>query len=68
MISLITTVLEAAITIFTFFTRRAQRKKELQDIMDDFSRKHDAEVKKNIRLREEYEGLKRKLREEKEME
>ena len=61
MISLITTILEAAIAIFGFFTKRAQHKEELREIMDEFSRKHDEEVQKNIRLRKEYEELKKKI-------
>lgn len=61
MISLISTVLEAAIAIFSYLTRRAQRKEDLRDIMDKFSKKHDDEVQKNIRLRQEYEDLKKKI-------
>lgn len=64
MIGLITTILEAAITIFSFFSKRAAKKEALKDIMDEFSKKHDDEVQKNIHLREEYEALKKKILEE----
>ena len=66
MIMLITTILEASIAIFSFFTKRAAKKEALKDIMDEFSKKHDDEVQKNIRLREEYEALKKKILEGKE--
>lgn len=62
-ISLITVALEATMAIFGFFTRRSQKKGELEDIRDEFSKKHDDIVQKNIKLREEYEALKRKIRE-----
>lgn len=61
MISLITAVLETAIAVFSFFTKRAQRKEDLRDIMDQFSKKHDDEVQKNIRLRKEYEAIKEEI-------
>lgn len=65
MIALITTILEASIALFSFFTKRSAKKEALKDIMDEFSKKHDDEVQKNIRLREEYEALKKKILEEK---
>lgn len=63
MISLITAILEVTIAAFSFFTKRAARKESLREIMDEFSQKHDNEVKKNIKLREEYEELKKKIKE-----
>lgn len=65
MITLITTILEAAVMLFSFFTKRAAKKDALKDIMDEFSKKHDEEVQQNIRLRQEYEDLKRKILEDK---
>jgi len=65
MIALITIILEATVSIFSFFTKRAAKKEVLKDIMDEFSKKHDDEVKKNIKLREDYENLKKKILEEK---
>lgn len=65
MIALITTILEVSIAIFSFFTKRAAKKEALKDIMDEFSKKHDDEVQKNIKLREEYESLKKKILEDK---
>ena len=61
MIALITTILEVTIAIFSFFTKRAAHKEALKDIMDEFSKKHDSEVQKNIKLRQEYEDLKKKI-------
>ncbi len=61
MISLISTILEAAIAIFSFFTKRAQRKEDLKEIMDEFSRKHDSVMEKNIALRREYDELKKEI-------
>lgn len=65
MITLITTILEVTIAIFSFFTKRAARKEALKDIMDEFAKKHDDEVRKNLKLRQEYEDLKKKILEEK---
>ncbi len=64
MIAIITTILEAAVMIFSFFTKRAAKKDALKDIMDEFSRKHDDEVQKNIKLRQEYEDLKKRILDE----
>ena len=65
MITLITTILEATIAIFSFFSKRAARNDALKDIMDEFSKKHDSTVQDNIRLRTEYEALKKKIADEK---
>lgn len=65
MISLITVALEAAVAIFSFFTKRAANKDALKDVMDQFSKKHDDMVQENIRLRKEYEELKKKILEDK---
>lgn len=63
MIGLITTILEAAITIFSFLSKRAKDKDELKDIRDEFSKKHDEQVQENIRLRKDYEEIKKSIKE-----
>lgn len=64
-IALITTILEASIAIFSFFTKRAAKKEALKEIMDEFSKKHDDDAQKNVKLREEYEALKKQILEDK---
>ena len=64
-VGLITTILEASIAIFSFFTKRAARKSAEIDLRDEFSKKHDDQVQENLRLRSEYEALKKKILEDK---
>ena len=64
-VTLITTLLEAGIAIFSFFTKRAARNDALKQVMDEFSKKHDSTVQENIKLRLEYEKLKQKIADEK---
>lgn len=62
-IGLITTILEASMAIFSYFTKRAAKNDALKEVRDELSKKHDDVVQENIRLREAYEEAKKKLEE-----
>lgn len=64
MIGLITTILEASIAIFSYFSRRAAKNDALKEVRDELSKKHDDVVQENLRLREDYAQVKKALEEE----
>lgn len=65
MINLIVLVLKAAVPFIDFFFKRSAKKEEMKRKMFELVEKYNDQVLQNVKLREEYERLKKKAKEEK---